>query len=110
MTTRMPPAFLLPGTIVTDIVTDGTVVEDAVVAVSGERITYAGPRTGFDTRSLPGLEEVGLPPGTLLLPGLVDLHCHGRQAGTSPAGSYRQPAPRWTSSTPAAPPHSWRAW
>ena len=82
MTTRTPPAFLLPGTIVTD----GTVVEDAVVAVSGERITYAGPRTGFDTRSLPGLEEVGLPPGTLLLPGLVDLHCHGAAGGDFPGG------------------------
>jgi N-acetylglucosamine-6-phosphate deacetylase len=82
MTSQRPPAFLLPGTIVTD----GTVVEDAVVAVSGERIVYAGPRTGFDTRSLPRLEEVELPPGTLLLPGLVDLHCHGAAGGDFPGG------------------------
>ncbi|MDQ0826036.1 N-acetylglucosamine-6-phosphate deacetylase [Arthrobacter sp. B2I5] len=82
MTTRTPPAFLLSGTIVSD----GTVVVDALVAVSGERIAYAGPRTGFDTSSLPGLEEVELPPGTLLLPGLVDLHCHGAAGGDFPGG------------------------
>ncbi|TPV51089.1 N-acetylglucosamine-6-phosphate deacetylase [Pseudarthrobacter phenanthrenivorans] len=82
MTSRTPPAFLLSGTIVTD----GTVVEDAVIAVSGERIAYAGLRTGFDPRSLPRLEEVELPPGTLLLPGLVDLHCHGAAGGDFPGG------------------------
>ncbi|MGF9646947.1 hypothetical protein AAIH32_03180 [Pseudarthrobacter oxydans] len=82
MTSSTPPAFLLSGTIVTD----GTVVENAVVAVTGERIAYAGPRTSFDPRSLPGLEEVELPPGTLLLPGLVDLHCHGAAGGGFPGG------------------------
>lgn len=27
-----------------------------------------------------------LPPGTLLLPGLVDLHCHGAAGGDFPGG------------------------
>lgn len=82
MTSKTPPAFLLSGTIVSD----GTVLEDSVVAVSGERIAYAGPRASFDTRSFPGLEEVELPPGTLLLPGLVDLHCHGAAGGDFSGG------------------------
>jgi len=85
MTTRTPQPFLLSGTIVTD----GTVVEDAAVAVSGEHISYAGPKTGFDTSSLPELEEVELPPGTLLLPGLVDLHCHGAAGGDFPGGDLK---------------------
>lgn len=82
MTFHTPPGFLLSGTVVTD----GTVVENSVVAVSGERIGYAGPRASFDASSFPGLEAVELPPGTLLLPGLVDLHCHGAAGGDFPRG------------------------
>ncbi|CAI3795336.1 N-acetylglucosamine-6-phosphate deacetylase [Pseudarthrobacter sp. MM222] len=77
-----PGSFLLSGTVLTD----GTVLEDAVVAVSEGRISYAGPRTGFDPRTLPGLEDVELPPGSMILPGLVDLHCHGAAGGDFPGG------------------------
>lgn len=82
MNPTAPNAFLLSGTIITD----GTVLEDAAIAVAGDRIAYAGPRTNFDPRSLPRLEEVDLPPGALLLPGLVDLHCHGAAGGDFPGG------------------------
>ncbi|MGC0239066.1 hypothetical protein [Arthrobacter sp. SD76] len=82
MNAHLPGVFLLSGTILTD----GTVLEDAVLAVVGDRIAYAGPRANFDPLSLPGLEEVDLPPGTLLLPGLVDLHCHGAAGGDFPGG------------------------
>ena len=57
----------------------GTVVPDAVVVVRGDRIDRAGPASDV----LPGLEEATraslrtLPDGAVLLPGLVDLHCHG---------------------------------
>lgn len=82
MSFHVSKAFLLSGTIVSD----GAVIEDAVVAVAGDRIAYAGPRTNFDSCSLPGLEQVGLPPEALLLPGLVDLHCHGAAGGDFPGG------------------------
>jgi len=45
-----------------------------VVTVVGDRVAYAGPAAGWD-----GVDGM-LPapaPGRLLLPGLVDVHCHG---------------------------------
>ncbi len=80
-----PRPLLLAGTVLTD----GTTLEDAVVAVSGKHIAYAGPRTGLDTRTLPGLEEVELPPGSMILPGLIDLHCHGAAGGDFPGGDLK---------------------
>ncbi len=74
--------FLLAGTVLTD----GTAQDDAVVAVSDGRIAYVGPRAGLDESSLPGLEELELPPGSMIMPGLVDLHCHGAAGGDFPSG------------------------
>lgn len=82
MITQAQSPFLLSGTIISD----GLVLEDGVVAVSGERITYAGPRAGFDPGTIPKFEEVQLPPGSMLLPGMVDLHCHGAAGGDFPGG------------------------
>ncbi|MFC7574668.1 N-acetylglucosamine-6-phosphate deacetylase [Klenkia terrae] len=53
------------------LVTGGSVVEDGVVAVLDDRIGYAGPAAGFAGDLPPAA------PDRLLLPGLVDLHCHG---------------------------------
>ncbi|MCZ2807031.1 amidohydrolase family protein [Modestobacter sp. VKM Ac-2983] len=53
------------------LVTGGSVVDDAVLAVAGDRVAFAGPARDW-TGALPAPA-----PGTLLLPGLVDLHCHG---------------------------------
>jgi N-acetylglucosamine-6-phosphate deacetylase len=58
------------------IVSDGTVLDDGLVAVEDDRIDYAGPAGEFDAAAFGG-REVRLPDGALLLPGLVDLHCHG---------------------------------
>lgn len=65
------------------IVSGGEIIDDGVVAFQEDRIHYAGTHEGF-------LREVGAnpaasgwklsdqaPPGSLLLPGMVDLHCHG---------------------------------
>nr|WP_254703500.1 amidohydrolase family protein [Pseudarthrobacter sp. C4D7] len=68
------------------LLTDGTRTEDGVMAVSGTRIAYAGPRAGFDPRSLPAARALELPPGSLILPGMVDLHCHGAAGGDFPGG------------------------
>lgn len=46
-------------------------IEDGVVAVDGGLITYSGPASGFPGEAGPA------DPDRILLPGLVDLHCHG---------------------------------
>jgi N-acetylglucosamine-6-phosphate deacetylase len=72
-----PQRILLTGTVVLP----DRVVSDGAVAVTDTLITYAGERT-----SLPQ-EWVGLPTpqgwraGLTLLPGLVDIHCHGGNGG-----------------------------
>lgn len=76
------PAYVLRGTLLAD----GTRATDCVVAVAGGRIAYAGPGSGFDATHFPDAEEVPLPPGSSLLPGLVDLHCHGAAGGGFPTG------------------------
>ena len=58
---------------------------NAVVAVADGRIAYVGPRAGLDA-SLTDLEELDLPPGSVILPGLIDLHCHGAAGGDFPSG------------------------
>ena len=84
-TREAAPAYLLRG----DLLTDGTATPDAVVAVTGGRIAYAGPVSGFDAKHFPDAEDVPLPPGTSLLPGLIDLHCHGAAGGGFPGGDDR---------------------
>ena len=53
------------------LVTGGRVVEDGVVAVAGDRVLFAGPAAGWDGELPPPA------PDRCLLPGLVDVHCHG---------------------------------
>jgi N-acetylglucosamine-6-phosphate deacetylase len=53
------------------LVTGGSVVDDGVVSVVGDRVVYAGPAAGW------GGELPAPAPERLLLPGLVDVHCHG---------------------------------
>lgn len=89
MTSSLPPfavpeasRFILAGTIVSD----GAVVPDALLAVDGDRIAYAGPRSGFGHQEsgFADVEHTRLPKGSLMLPGLVDLHCHGANGGDFP--------------------------
>ena len=79
-----PGRQLLFGTVVSD----GAVHEDAVVAVDGDRIAYAGPAAGFSSgpAGFADATVVPLPPGALILPGLVELHCHGAYGGDFPSG------------------------
>jgi N-acetylglucosamine-6-phosphate deacetylase len=79
------PAYLLRGTLLSD----GAAGQDSVVAVKDGRIAYAGPGDGFDAGQFPGAEELPLPDGSSLLPGLVDLHCHGAAGGGFPTGEDR---------------------
>ncbi|MDT7617019.1 MAG: N-acetylglucosamine-6-phosphate deacetylase [Pseudonocardiales bacterium] len=50
------------------VIAGGTRIDDGAVEIEGERIVRVGPARDGD-----GPAE----PGTLLLPGLVDVHCHG---------------------------------
>ena len=79
------PAYILRGALLTD----GARAADSVVAVTGGRIAYAGPGSGYKAAQFPGAEELLLPPGSALLPGLVDLHCHGAAGGGFPTGDDR---------------------
>lgn len=89
MTVPEPPAalpppdrWLLAGTMVSD----GAVTEGALVAVEDHRIAYAGPAPDFDDPGFRGVEPHVIPAGSYLLPGLVDLHCHGGNGGDFPGG------------------------
>ena len=76
------PGYVLRGTLLSD----GGCAADSVVAVAGGRIAYAGPGSGFDAAQFPDAQEIPLPHGSSLLPGLVDLHCHGAAGGGFPTG------------------------
>ncbi|WP_115789325.1 N-acetylglucosamine-6-phosphate deacetylase [Arthrobacter silvisoli] len=76
---------LISGTIVSD----GVVIEDGLVAVDGDRIAFAGPRGDFDEHAFDGfagLPHAPLPADRFLLPGFVDVHCHGGNGGDFPGG------------------------
>ena len=76
------PAYVLRGALLSD----GAYAADSAVAVRNGRIAYAGPGTGFDAAHFPDAQEIPLPRGSSLLPGLVDLHCHGAAGGGFPTG------------------------
>lgn len=80
-----PNAFVLAGTLISG----GAAAADSVVAVTDGRIAYAGPRSRFDAAGFRGARELHLPPGSSILPGLVDLHCHGAAGGGFPSGDPR---------------------
>lgn len=77
--------YLLAGTLISH----GAATAGSVVAVADGRIEYAGPGSGFDADGFSGAEEIPLPPGSSILPGLVDLHCHGAAGGSFPSGDSR---------------------
>ncbi|TFH57569.1 N-acetylglucosamine-6-phosphate deacetylase [Glutamicibacter arilaitensis] len=60
------------------LISDGLKVTDGVLAVDGDRIRFAGNRDDFnalaDADQYP-VREVA--PGSIIIPGLIDLHCHG---------------------------------
>ena len=63
------------------VVTGSVDIPDGVVAVDGGAITYAGPASQFPRESGPA------DPERILLPGLVDLHCHGALGSDFSEGS-----------------------
>lgn len=62
-------------------VTGTGIIDDAVLRWQGSRITEAGTAHGGDAPA------ERLPEGYLILPGLIDLHCHGAGGGDFTSGS-----------------------
>lgn len=59
------------------VVTADAVIDDGVVLVRGERIEWVGPAAECPDTG-PALDDEAGPGGTLtVLPGMVDVHCHG---------------------------------
>lgn len=60
------------------LVSDGMKVTDGALAIEDDRIAFAGNRDDFlrleDADQYP---EHAVPAGAILIPGLIDLHCHG---------------------------------
>jgi len=71
------PATLLTGAVLlpTGVLADGAVV------VEGDRIRYAGPRSQTPAQWARATAPEGWRPDVTLLPGLVDIHCHGGSGG-----------------------------
>ena len=72
-----PGTTLLTGTVVLPSET----VADGAVVVSGDRILYAGARTSLPPEHAGAAEPGDWAAGMTLLPGLVDVHCHGGSGG-----------------------------
>ncbi|MCW1248732.1 N-acetylglucosamine-6-phosphate deacetylase [Acaricomes phytoseiuli] len=70
---------LLHGTLISD----GARVDDGLVVLDGERISYAGPASDFSPA--PDAERLPLPEQAKIIPGLVDVHNHGAAGADFPA-------------------------
>ncbi|WFR83011.1 amidohydrolase family protein [Arthrobacter sp. Y-9] len=68
------------------IVSDGDSLADGLVAIADGRIVHAGPAADFSDPAFDGVEPTPLPDGAILIPGLVDIHCHGGNGGDFPSG------------------------
>ncbi|WP_370526038.1 hypothetical protein [Pseudarthrobacter sp. NBSH8] len=79
-------------------------VADGAVAVDGGVITFAGPASDFPGNPGPVRTD------RILLPGLVDLHCHGAKGSDFAEGSEEGPKPPPVTCTAGAPPRSLPAW
>lgn len=64
------------------LVSDGLQVSDGALAIDGDRITFAGNRDDFNAwDEASNYTEYPVPEDSLLIPGLIDIHCHGAAGG-----------------------------
>lgn len=64
------------------LVSDGQQVSDGALAIEGDRITFAGNRDDFNAwEEAANYTEYPVPEDSILIPGLVDIHCHGAAGG-----------------------------
>lgn len=86
MDTSIPaPDVVVAGSIVTD----GSRIDGGLVAVRAGTIAFAGPASEAPTTP-DWPEPVVVPDDAVLLPGLVDIHCHGGAGGDFGSGDIDQ--------------------
>lgn len=71
------PSFVLRGRVVTP----DDVLDDGAVVVEGPQLRWVGPAAGIPE---PWREALPAPSADTLLPGLVDIHCHGGGGASFP--------------------------
>lgn len=64
---------MLQGTVLTD----GKSLPDTLVIVERDRIAYVGPTSASPSELRHGARSIVVPEGGAIMPGLIDLHCHG---------------------------------
>jgi N-acetylglucosamine-6-phosphate deacetylase len=69
----------IPTLVTGRVVTPERVLDDGAVLVDGDRISWVGRRADLDDRSMELADDRD--EGRTILPGLVDLHCHGGAGG-----------------------------
>ncbi|WP_394938651.1 N-acetylglucosamine-6-phosphate deacetylase [Psychromicrobium sp. YIM B11713] len=82
--TSAAPSENSPQAIYGTLITDGQRIDDGVLAVDGDRISYAGPAASFSPPE--GAQKTVLSAGSFIFPGLIDLHTHGAAGGDFPGG------------------------
>lgn len=81
--TDSPERYALTGRLVTP----GRDIAEGIVAVEGNRIAFAGDAHEFSFfDESEAFELIESPEGTVIIPGLIDLHCHGAGGGDFPSG------------------------
>lgn len=69
------------------LVSEGRDLRDGALVVDGDEIAYAGPRQEMPARWRALPTPRGWRPGLTVIPGLVDIHCHGAAGGEFGAGT-----------------------
>ncbi len=81
--TDTPERYALTGRLVSP----GRDITKGIIAVEGNRIAFAGDVREFSFFDRDGAYELReSPEGTIIVPGLIDLHCHGAAGGDFPSG------------------------
>lgn len=68
------------------VISDGQTSQDQLLLINEDKISFSGPASELHDVKLEGVELIHVPPGGAILPGLVDLHCHGALGGDFPSG------------------------
>lgn len=71
------PGTPAPGVVRGDLVVGDTVVRDGAVVVSGDQIAWVGPATEVPAQWRDAPAPEGWRGGSIITPGLIDLHSHG---------------------------------
>lgn len=87
-----PTAAPLKKLIHGQIATDHGIIKSGLLAISGDRILYAGradhfDEPGFGDDDLQAVNVISIPDGHYVIPGLVDIHNHGGNGGDFPGGN-----------------------